>query len=170
MRQKGFTLIEVLVAMAVGGILLTGLVLAMFQVSWNNIRTTDQIVALTDVDTVALRLKKDLQMAQSTDLTDGNPVPQSSVTLSWTDFTSWATVETRDHTASYALSDTELLRTYDFGKPSEVTSIIGRNITYIGFTRNGTAVKCVITAIGPGTSPREETIEFTVKMRTEVFE
>ena len=164
MKQKGFTFVELLVAMGVGGILLTGIVLAAFQVSWSSTRSSDQIVALADIDYAALWLKRDLQMAQSTDLADEAP-PQSSVTLSWTDYTSWATEETRDHTASYALSGTELRRTYD-----GTDQVIGRQISYIGFSRSGTAVKCVITATGPEVSQREETAEFTVKMRTEVFE
>jgi len=160
MRQKGFTLIEVLVAMAVGGILMAGIVLTIFQVSWGSVRTNDQVVALTDVNYATLWLKKDLQMAQSTSLTDG--VPASSVTLSWTDFTGWATEETRDHSSTYALSGTELRRTYD-----GTVRVVGRYITSIGFTQNGRVVTIVITDTGPGVSQRVETLKFTVQMRTE---
>jgi len=164
MRQKGFTLIEVLVAMAVGGIVMAGVVLGIFQVSWGSVRSSDHVMALTDVHYAALYIKKDLQMAQSTSLTDGDPVPQSTVTLEWTDYTGWATEETRDHSVTYTLSGTELLRTYD-----GTVSIVGRHITYIGFTRSGTVITCVITATGPGITQQTETLEFTVNvhMRTE---
>ena len=147
--------------MAVGGIVMAGIVLTIFQVSWGSVRTNDQVVALTDVNYATLWLKKDFQMAQSTSLTDGAP-PQSSVTLSWTDFTGWATEETRDHSSTYALSGTELRRTYD-----GTVRVVGRHITSIGFTQNGRVVTIVITDTGPGVSQRVETLKFTVQMRTE---
>ena len=164
MRQKGFTLIEILVAMAVGGILMAGVVLGIFQVSWGTVRTNDQVVALTDVNNAALWLKKDLQMVQSTTLTDG--VTASSVTLDWTDFTGWATEETRDHSSTYALSGTELRRTDEDG----VERVVGRHITSIGFTRDSGVINVVITATGPGNSQRTETLKFSVHMRYEGVE
>ena len=162
MRQKGFTLIEIMVAMAIGGVLMAGILVSIFHVAWDSIRTNDQVVALTDINFATLWLKKDLQMAQSTSLTDGDPVPQSSVTLDWTDYTGWATDETRDHSSTYALSGTELRRTYDGGM-----RIIGRHVTYIGFTQNDRAITVVITATSPGTSQRTETLKFTVTSRIE---
>ena len=166
MRQKGFTLIELLVAMAVGGILLAGIVLSIFQVSWGTIRTRDQVVALTDVNNAALWLKKDIQMAQGTTLTE---VPASSVTLDWTDFTTFELGENKYHTSTYELSDSsELRRIYDYEKPSETTSVVGRHITSIGFTLDGGVINVVITATGPGTLQRTETLKFSVLMRTEV--
>ena len=165
MSQKGFTLIEILVAMAIGGMVITGVVLSIFQVSWGNIRTNDQVVALTDINWATLWLKKDLQLAQGTTLTDGDPVPESSVTLDWTDFTDWATEETRDHSSTYSLSGTDLVRTYD-GTPR----VIGRYITSLEFTRTDKAITVVITATAPGTSQRTETLKFTVQARTEIEE
>ena len=165
MSQKGFTLIEILVAMAIGGMVITGVVVSIFQVSWGNIRTNDQVVALTDINWATLWLKKDLQMAQSTTLTNGNPVPENSVTLGWTDFTSFEEEENKNHSSAYALSGTELVRTYD-GTPRT----IGKYITYIGFTQNDKAITVVITATAPGTSQRTETLKFTVQARTETEE
>ncbi len=167
MRQKGFTLIELILAMAVGGILLAGAVISIFQVSWGTIRSNDQVTALADVNNAALWLKKDLQMVQSTSLTDG--VPASSVTLNWTDFTSFELEENKDHTSSYELSGSgELRRIYDYEKPGETTSVVGRHITSIRFTRESGVINVVITATGPGTSQRTETLEFSVFKRTEV--
>jgi len=165
MRQKGFTLIEILVAMAVGGILMAGVVLGIFQVSWGTVRTNDQVVALTDVNNAALWLKKDLQMVQSTSLTNG--VTASSVTLEWTDFTNFEEEENKNHTSTYALSPsgTKLIRTYD-----DTPSVVGRHITSIGFTLAGRVINVVITATGPGNSQRTETLKFTVHMRYEGVE
>ena len=148
--------------MAVGGILMAGVVLGIFQVSWGSLHTSDQVVVLTDVNYVSLWLKKDLQMAQSTSLTDGG-LTEETVTLEWTDYTtSFESLEPQDHSSSYALSGTELLRTYD-----GTVGVVGRHITSIGFTQNSSVITCVITATGPGTSQQTETVEFSVKFRTE---
>lgn len=165
MNQKGFTLVEVLVAMVVSGMLIAGIVIGIFQVSWGSIRSNDQVVALTDVHYAALFIKKDLQMAQITTLTDGNPDPQGSVTLDWTDYTTFESLEPQDHSSSYELLGTELLRTYD-----GTARVVGRHITYIGFTQNDRVIDVVITVTAPGTSQRSETLKFSVEMRTEVTE
>jgi len=160
MRQKGFTLIEILVVMAVGGILMTGIVLSIYNVVWGSARSNSQVVALTDVNHAAWWLKKDIMMTQNTDLTDG--VPQSSVTLSWTDYTGFEPEDARNHSSAYVLSGTELRRTYD-----GIVNIAGRNITSIDFTQDGRVVTVVITATGPGVSQRSETLKLIAYTRTE---
>ncbi len=159
MRQKGFTLIELLVALAVGGLVIVSAVGVIYQVMWGTARTNSQVVTLTDVHQAALRLKKDIVMAQSADfdLPDG-----SAVTLSWTDYTSFDPEENKDHSSAYnLLSDGVLQRTYD-----GTTSIVGRNITYVNFTQNGRVINVVITATEGDFTPRSETLEFSVYLRT----
>jgi len=166
MRQKGFTLIELLVALALGGLVIMSAVAVIYQVMWGTSRTNSQVVALTDVHQAALRLKKDIVMAQTTDLTDG--VPRDSATLSWTDYTSFNPEENKDHTSAYDLLDGGVLqRTYD-----GTTSIVGRNITSIEFTKNPDGdnervIKVVITATEGDVTPRSETLEFSVYLRGE---
>ena len=159
MRQKGFTLVELLVALAVGSLVIVGALGAIYQVVWGTSRTNSQVVALTDVHQAALQLKKDIVMAQTTDLTDG--VPRDSATLGWTDYTSFDPEENKDHTSAYnLLSDGVLQRTYD-----EATSIVGRNITSVNFTQNGRVINVVITATKGDFTPRSETLEFSVYLR-----
>ncbi|MBA7670412.1 hypothetical protein ES703_78558 [subsurface metagenome] len=161
MKQKGFTLIELLVALAVGGLVIMSAVAVIYQVMWGTSRTNSQVVALTDVHQAALRLKKDLVMAQTTDLTDG--YPQNSATLSWTDYTSFDPEENKDHSSAYnLLSDGVLQRTYD-----GTMSIVGRNVTYLNFTRNDRVINVVITATEGDMTPRSETLEFSVYLRGE---
>ncbi|MBI4185981.1 MAG: prepilin-type N-terminal cleavage/methylation domain-containing protein [Chloroflexi bacterium] len=162
MNQKGFTLIELLLAMAVGAMIMTGIVLAIFQVSWGTDRSNSQVVALADVAQAAHRIKKDLIMAQSTDLIDGNPVPQSSISLTWIDYTLFTSSSATAHASSYLLSGTLLQRTYD-----GTVSIVGRNITSLGFTQNGRVINVAITATGPKIQQRQETLQFSVHMRPE---
>ena len=59
MKQRGFTLIEILVVMAVGGIILAGIVLSVQQVFLGTARSNSRVVALTDIDRVVLSIKKD---------------------------------------------------------------------------------------------------------------
>ena len=162
MRQKGFTLIEVLVVLAVGSVILVGIVLSIHQVVWGTGRTNSQVVALTNVNYAALFIRKDIQMSQNTDLPDG--VPRSSVRLSWTDYTGFEPEDERKHVCTYALSGTDLQRTYD-GTPS----IAGRNITSVTFTEDAQddrVVNVVITATGTGFLQRSKTLEFSVYMRS----
>ena len=157
MRKKGFTLIELLVALAVGGLVLMSAVAVIYQVMWGTSRTNSQVVTLTDVHQAALRLKKDLVMAQSAYLLGG-----SNITLNWTDYTSFNPEENKNHISEYdLLSDGVLQRTYD-----GTTSIVGRNITYLNFTLSGSRViSVVITATEGDMTPRSETLEFSVYLR-----
>ena len=169
MKQKGFTLIELLVALAVGSLVIVGALGVIYQVMWSTSRTNSQVVTLTDVHQAALRLKKDLVMAQTTDLADG--VPQDSAVLSWTDYTSFDPEENKDHTSAYVLlDDGKLQRTYDYEKPSETTSIVGRNITSVNFTQDDRVINVVITATEGDFTLRSETLKFSVYLRGEGIE
>ena len=162
MKQKGFTLIELLVALAVGGLVIMSALGVIYQVMWGTSRTNSQVVTLTDVHQAALRLKKDLEMAQTTDLTE---VPQDSAVLNWTDYTSFGDLEPEEriHTSAYnLLGDGVLQRTYD-----GTTSIVGRNITFINFTQDDRVINVVITATEGDVTPRSETLEFSVYLRGE---
>jgi len=158
MKQKGFTLVEVLVVLAVGGVLMTGLLLSIHNVVFGTGRTNSQVVALMEVNNTALRLKKDIQMAHTVVLLS----PPSLVELGWTDYTG-AQTENLTHSITYELSGTKLLRTYDSGN----TSIVGRNIASVVFTEDGRVVNVVITATGSGFWQRSETLEFSVYRRSE---
>jgi len=162
MRQKGFTLVELLVAMALGGVILTGVLTTIYQVVFGTSRNNSQITALTNVDSASLWIKKDLQMPQSTNLTDGDPVPQSSIDLRWVDCTGWADADNCTHRCSYVLSGTDLLRTYD-----GTVSIVGRHITSLGFTENSRVINVIITATTPDTPSRSKTLNFSVCPRAE---
>jgi len=184
MRQKGFTLIELLVALAVGGLVIMSAVAVIYQVVWGTSRTNSQVVVLTDVHYAALRLKKDLQMAQL-DVDEGNfpPAGDTVITLTpggltaklvWTDYFGDLEPEDRKHSSSYKLLGNGVLqRTYDYEKPSETISIVGRNITYLDFTQNpdnvedggDRVISVVITATEGDVTPRSETLEFTVYLR-----
>jgi len=162
MKQAGFTLIELLVTLAIGSVILVGASVSLQQIVWGTGRNNSQVVALTNVNQAALAIKKDLMMTQSTNLT--GEVPQSSVTLSWTDYTIFSE-NSSSHNCQYTLSGTVLQRTYD-----GVMSIVGRHITDLGFTQNGRVINVTITATGPSVPQRSATVEFSGFIRAEVIE
>jgi len=165
MNQKGFTLVQLLLAMAVSSILLAGLVLSIHNVFLGSGRSGSHVVALADVNNATLSIKKDIQMAEDTDLTDGDPVPQSLVTFTWTDYTGFEESDDKTHYATYTLSGTELHRDYD-----GTVSIVGRHIMAVGFNQNDRIVTVNITATGTSFPQRIETLKFSMKMRPEVAE
>ena len=153
-------LIEMVVVIAVSALVMTAALLSLFQIALGSARINHEDVALTNVNYAALRIKKDIQMARYSNLSEG--VPQNLLDLSWDDATGWVSEnETGHHSSRYDLFDTDLQRTYD----GEMT-IIGRYITSIEFTRNGQVVTCVISARSPR-SIRELELNFRTHMRPE---
>ena len=166
MSQKGYTLIELLVALAVGSLVIVAALAVIYQVVWNTSRANSQVIVLTDANQAALQLKKDIQMAQSADFS-GDYI----VKLIWIDYTSFDLAGNKSHSSAYnLLSDGVLQRTDESG----TKSIVGRNITSVDITTrapppdgNERVIDVVITAAEGDITPRSETLEFSVYMRGE---
>ncbi|MFC2034436.1 type II secretion system protein J [Chloroflexota bacterium] len=166
MKQKGFTLVELLVALGVGMIIMVGVVLGIQRVIISTDESTSDVVMLADLNNAVIVIKKDLMVTQDTDLIDGNPVPQSSASFTWTDYTSFGSENvSRYHSCNYTLSGTFLQRNYN-----GITSVVGRNITYIGFTLNGRVISVNITGTGTGVSQPSETFQFSTYIRAEAIQ
>ena len=161
-RQKGFTLLELLLALVIGGAALTAALAVYFELMWGNGRIRSVALSGMDANNAALAIQKDLVMTQSSNLTDGDPTPQRSVTFSWTDYTGFESANFSTHYSSYSLAGTNLLRTYD-GAPE----IVGRKITYLGFTRQDRVINVVITSTDAGPPATDKTVEFSVLTRAE---
>lgn len=142
MNQKGFTLIEVLVAMLVGGMLMAGIVTAVFQIVYGAGQIKEESVALSDIDSAAHWLTRDVVLGQSTDLVDGAPLPVSQMTLTWNDSTWWAEQEESiAHYVTYTYSGTALQRNYD-----GVVTTVGRHLTNVRFSLDGRLVTITLTS------------------------
>jgi prepilin-type N-terminal cleavage/methylation domain-containing protein len=164
-RQKGFTLLELLLALVIGGAALTAALAVYFELMWGNGRIRSVAMSGMDANNAALAIQKDLVMTQSSNLTDGDPTPQSSVTFSWTDYTGFESSNYSTHYSSYSLTGTNLWRTYD-----GASEIVGRKITYLGFTRQDKVINVVITSTEAGPPATDKTVEFSVLTRTEELE
>jgi len=164
-HQKGFTLMEILVVMLVGGMIMAAGLLTMYQVIWGTARTNDQVRALTDANVATMWLKFDLQMIQETDLPDGGP-SRNTLTMTWTDLTGFTGPDPVDYTIHYALNGTNLVRTFGVTGQSGVAKTIARNITSIGFTRTGDYINVSISATGPGIIGRTQSLAFGVYVKS----
>jgi len=160
MKQSGFTLIEVLVVVAISGVILTGAFATLNQITLGTFSNNNKTVVLSDINNAASYIKRDIQMAQETNLpVDGTP--QNSVTFDWYDFTLFIT-DNISHSSTYTLSDTTLIRNYD-----DTPGIIGRHITNISFSQDGRFINVSITANVSGWQESGKTINFSIYMRSE---
>jgi len=157
--QKGFTLIEILVAMAVSGMLLSGLVIAIFQTFGITSRSSTQITALENIKNAAYRISNDVRMAATANLTGGDLVLFWTSWYTWNEDTQQYELNPVDYRCEYTLSGTNLERIYDPDTSvagNEVTTTVGRYISDIQFSRQGEIILVTITASPEG---RPETAE-----------
>ena len=162
MKQKGYTLIELLVVLAIEGMILAALVSGIFQIVRGRVDIAQKSVAMADIDNAAHWLVRDLVMAQTTSLIEEAP-PVSDITMEWSDLTAWAGDEgSVEHSASYTLSETTLLRDYD----GEET-IIGRYLTNVGFSIDGKIFTVTLTS-RPGLPGSAVTRSFLIQMRSDL--
>ncbi len=162
MNQKGFTLIEILVAMLVGGMITAGVITGIFQIVYGAGQIREESVALSDIDSAAHWLTRDAVLGQTTDLVDGAP-EVSQMTLTWNDSTWWAEQEgSVSHYVTYTYSGTALQRNYD-----GVVTTVGRHLTDVGFSLDGRLVTITLTS-SPEEEPRSAVIRsYTMQMRAE---
>ena len=157
-RQNGFTLIELLVGLAIGSSILIVTVALLFTIQIESVRSRSQMVIDYDVNLAASAIQQDLYQSQETNLIDGEP-PQTSISLTWMDHTG---DEPSPHSSSYALDGTVLSRIYD-----GVTEIVGRDITYLGFTKMDRWINVTITSSKTESQEFPQTLRFGVLQRTE---
>jgi len=132
MKQKGFTLIELIVALGIGVVLLSAIVSSIFLVVHGSIDVRSRMTALADIENAAHWLTRDTIMGQSLDLLEGAP-PANTVNITWFDYTGGSGNETA-HYAAYTHSGTELRREYD---SANNTAIVARRLTEVGFSLDG---------------------------------
>ena len=158
-KQRGFTLLELLVALAIVSAVILVALDVMFNIQWGSGRNVNQLTINSDLSTAVAAIHKDLLAAQSSTITD------NVTTLRWTDYTGNQT----DHTVTYGFNEINetgpkvLWRIYD-GYPE----IVGRDITNLSFTSENRTIHVSITSSGVRTPSRSKTIEFSILKRYEV--
>ena len=158
--QKGFTLLEILLVLAVGGILMVGIVAAIIQTTAITVESSTRITALEDIREVAASVSKDIRMAATTNLEDGGPV-LDSLALGWTIwYDETGELNPVSHSISYTPpSGGELQRNYDPDTSvggDEITTTVGSYISDIGFSQEGNIITVAITSSPRGNAETAE--------------
>ena len=146
--QRGFTLIEILLALAVAGMIAPPVVSAIFQMSRGTADIRASLVVQQDVDVASSYFTRDLSQAMTTDVVD-LAAPVSSMRVSWNDQTSWAATVGEPHCARYYIEPgtTFLKRNYDGASDCAVdgtVSIVGRRVADVQFSRSGRLMTILI--------------------------
>jgi len=138
-QQKGFTALELLVALLIGALVAGGITAAIFQVVLGSARTNNHMTAVRQVQSAGYWISHDAQMAQTVVLArddDGFPL-----TLSWKDWDGTA------NTITYTIEDGDLKRTHVAGSQTTET-IVSRFIVL-----DSAKTRCQLTGGGTFTLP-----------------
>ncbi len=145
-RQKGMTLLELLVGMGVATIIMGGTLGLIFQEVRGTAVARTSVTAAHEIGNAARWISQDVMMAESTDLTE-EAGPVDSLTLSWTERYDFTNIP---HSSGYTLEGTELRRDYD----GTVTTV-GRDISGIEFSQDGGLLTVSISVSPRWWAPRE---------------
>jgi prepilin-type N-terminal cleavage/methylation domain-containing protein len=85
-RQQGFTLIEILGAIAILGIICIPLTMGIYQTYDISVRSASNITAINDVQTAIDWITRDAQMAQEVTIVPSSGSPLESFQLAWMDW------------------------------------------------------------------------------------
>ncbi|MFC1911111.1 prepilin-type N-terminal cleavage/methylation domain-containing protein [Chloroflexota bacterium] len=82
-NQKGFTLLELIIAIAIAGLITAGITVAIMQILTINTRASNHMVAVRQVQQAGKEVSKDTLQAQPTKI-DDDP-SEAFLVLNWTD-------------------------------------------------------------------------------------
>jgi len=83
--QRGVTLVELLIAILLAGVVTSGITMTIFQVFNMNSRTSNHMIAIRQVQHAGKQVSQDLLQAQHID-TEDNPDTPELLALNWTDW------------------------------------------------------------------------------------
>jgi prepilin-type N-terminal cleavage/methylation domain-containing protein len=83
--QRGLTLVELLIAIFLAGVVTSGITMSVFQVFNMNSRTSSHMTAIRQVQHAGKQVSQDLLQAQRIDTEDDPDTPEL-LTLNWTDW------------------------------------------------------------------------------------
>lgn len=127
-NQKGITMVELIIAIAITSLIVSGLGTAIYMIINVTGRGNDEASALHDIQNAAYYISSDAQMASITDLIDGAE-PVDNLSLEWTDGFG------NSHSSSYWLSGTTLQRDYD-----STTTTVARYVSSLEFSISGSVL------------------------------
>ena len=155
-NQKGFTLLEMMLALLIGAIIAGGITATIFQVVIGSARTNNHMIAVRQVQSAGYWVSHDAQMAQSVD-----PAPPDGfLILSWTDWDLTVNTVTYTITIEGGELKRKLERQPTVGPVTSETTTVARFIvleeTKCEFT-GGTLIFTVTATVVPSSQSQTET-------------
>lgn len=167
MKEKGFTIIELVLTLAIGSIISAVAIGSIYNLMDTATRTQDVNKVLNNLDVAALQLRKDGFVAQETNFVEGTPKILSqggaNISIGWVDYTGYDEPEERTHNIVYSLSGGLLQRVLD----SDNATVVGRDITGLSVTKNGRLLDVTLTATSATFPEVVRTLSFKTYMRSE---
>jgi prepilin-type N-terminal cleavage/methylation domain-containing protein len=138
--QRGFTLIELIIAIAIAAVITGGITAAIMQILTINHRDSNHMIAVRQVQQAGKEVSKDALQAQAVNAT----LTEGLVALAWQE---WGSNET--HQVTYSVDDGELWRSESISgkEPTDtrVAQYIDSNQT--SFLQDGDAWLFTVTAV-----------------------
>ena len=130
-RQKGMTLLELLVGMAITTMIMSGSLALIYHEVTSTATGKTSVTAAHNISNAARWLSQDVMMAESTGLVEGTD-PVNHLALTWIERYDFANIP---HSSNYSLCGTELRRDYD-----GTLTTVARDISKIEFSQNGSVI------------------------------
>jgi prepilin-type N-terminal cleavage/methylation domain-containing protein len=118
--QRGFTLLELIVVVALMGLIGLGASAATVQVMTQGEKNSNYVVASRETNNVMYWISRDAQMAQTVQTTGQSGFP---LTLSWTNW------DNSQHVAVYSITGDQLKRSYSINGAASTVTLVGQYIS-----------------------------------------
>ena len=152
-RQKGFTLVEVLVAVAITGILATGIAVSISQTLGISASSNAKMQAIKQIEVAIDRIRTDVQMAQEISTSDLND-PQVFLVLKWVQW------DNTINEVKYSLdsSSHQMIRLPSTGTLNAVTKNM-QSVQVVKLAGGNLSITLVATVEGYGSATESRTFE-----------
>jgi prepilin-type N-terminal cleavage/methylation domain-containing protein len=166
-NQKGFTLLEMLLAILIGSLIAGGITATIFQVVIGSARTNNHMIAVRQVQSAGYWVSHDAQMAQTVVPASGDP-DGFPLTLKWTDWD--LTVNTITYTIAGGELKRELHRKPAVGPETSETTTVARFIVLDPVKTKcqligGTLIFTVTATVSPSSQSQTETRVYKIVPR-----
>ena len=121
--QRGMTLIEILLALGISGVIIGGLAASIYTITSVTGRGNAEITLLRDIQSASHWISNDARMARDVTLTGG--VPANGIILDWDDS------QGNSHSCSITRTGRELVRSFN-----GTSTVIAWNVSSVEFSMN----------------------------------
>ena len=117
--QDGFTLYELLIALAITGIIAVAVTMLIIQLSSSYSLNTNHMTAVKQVENAVHSISRDAQMAQNVQPVGGSGFPL---------YLTWVEWDNTSNNVTYSIQNRTLLRAYSFNSSAPVITKVAQDI------------------------------------------